>query len=225
LGAQQTQEIEQERVESSTATADAIAQATVARKTEVAEETQTAREEAARASTATSIALTATAMPTPTATATPRSTSTPAPTSTPLPTPTPTPVPIGTTADAPAPIGTTLDVDGLAVTVQSAYFDYGFANAIPRGGYKVLILQVAFKNDSDGGKSYSAASFSGIDANTKVGYDAVTLENVGVLLQDGNLEPGEYVSGTVLLEVQETATDVIVKFDPNMFTTDDLYWS
>ena len=80
-------------------------------------------------------------MPTSTSSPTPRPTSTPAPTPTPLPPPTPTPVPIGTTVEAPAPLGTTLTADGLAVTVESAYFDYSFANAIPRGGYKVLICR------------------------------------------------------------------------------------
>jgi hypothetical protein len=186
---------------------------------QVAAQTKVARGGAAAAASATSVSLPATAMPTPTPTATPH------PTSTPLPTPTPPPAPIGTTLDAPAPIGTTLTADGLAVTVESAYFDYGFANAIPRGGYKVLIMQVTIRNDGDRNERYDAASFSGIDANTDVGYDPVTLEDVGVLLRDGDLEPGEFVSGTVLIEVQETATNVIVKFDPNMFTTDDLYWS
>jgi hypothetical protein len=138
----------------------------------------------------------------------------------------PTEVPaLGSSVDSPVPIGATLEADGLAVTVQSAYFDYSFANAIPRGGYKVLILQVGLKNVSDRNQRYDAAAFSGIDADTNANYNAVTLENVGVLLYDGDLDPGEYVSGTVLIEVQETATNVIVKYDPNMFTTDDLYWS
>ncbi len=111
------------------------------------------------------------------------------------------------------------------MTVESAYFDYGFANAIPRGGYKVLIAQVSLRNDSDGDQRYDAANFSGIDAVTDVTYDPVTLDDVGVLLRDGTLQPGEFVSGTILIEVQETATNVIIKYDPNMFTTDDLYWS
>lgn len=256
--AQQTQEAQQARIDEGTATAAAIAEATVARQTEiadatrtamqfstataearatalanatteqttqVAEKTQVAREATVAAEMATSVSLTATAMPTPTETATPRPTATPAPTATPLPTPTPTPVPIGTTVETPAPLGTTLTADGLAVTVESAYFDYGFANAIPRGGYKVLIIQVTIRNDGDGNEHYDAANFSGIDANTNANYDPVTLDDVGVLLRDGNLEPGEFVSGTVLIEVQETAANVIIKYDPAMFTTEDLYWS
>ena len=112
----------------------------------------------------------------------------------------------------------------MAVTVESGYFDYGFANAIPRGGYKVLILQVTIENVSDDEKSYAAANFSGEDVDTGNGYDAVTLEDVGVLLGNDSLDPGEYVSGTVLLEVQETATQVIVKYDPQRGDPDDLYW-
>lgn len=117
-----------------------------------------------------------------------------------------------------------LEAEGLAVTVESAYFDTSFAGAIPRGGYKVLILQATIKNVSDGIQHYDAAGFSGIDANTGAHYDPVTLEDIGVLLRDGELESGEFVSGTALIEVQETSTNVIIKYDPAMFSTDDLYW-
>lgn len=229
--AHQTRVVEDTRIaraeaeQASTATAVAIVNATAEQATHVVEQTQVARSAIAVAETSTSVSLTATTMPTPTATATPPPTPTPVPTATPLPTATPTPVPIGSAVDVPAPLGTTLTADGLAVTVESAYFDYGFANAIPRGGYKVLIAQVTIRNDGDGNQSYNASSFSGIDANTNVSYNPVTLDNVGVLLRDGSLQPGQYVSGTVLIEVQETATNVIIKYDPNMFTTEDLYWS
>lgn len=110
------------------------------------------------------------------------------------------------------------------MTVDSAYFDFGFAGAIPRGGYKILILGVTIENISDGDKSYSEAKFSGIDSKSGATYNAVTLDDVGVLLRDGELQPGQYVSGTVLIEVQETSTGVIVKYDPAMFSTEDLYW-
>jgi hypothetical protein len=142
----------------------------------------------------------------------------------PEPTPTPEPDPLGRSAENPAPIGTTVEEDGLAVTINSAYYDYGFANAIPRGGFKVLIMQVTIANNSDGSKSYAASNFSGQDATTGAGYNAVTLDDVGVLLGSGSLDPGEYVTGTVLVEVQETAFQVIVQYDPVMFDPNDLYW-
>jgi hypothetical protein len=147
------------------------------------------------------------------------------PTERPVPTPTPTPAP-GSSQSNPAPVGTTLESQGLAVTVNSAYFDYGFANAIPRGGYKVMILGVTFDNVSDQNRGYEASRFSGIDAVTGNTYDPVTLENVGVLLTDGDLQPGEYVSGTALIEVQESATSVIIKYDADiMGDEEDMYWS
>ncbi len=151
----------------------------------------------------------------------------PDPTATPEPEPTevPTPTPAaGTSLNNPVPIGTTLEGDGLAVTVLSAYYDFSFANAIPRGGYKLLIAEVSIENVGDGGHGYAAADFSGEDADTGVGYNAVTLDNVGVLLGSGDLEPGEFVSGTVLIEVQETAARVILKYDPRVFDPNDLFW-
>lgn len=150
-----------------------------------------------------------------------------APTSIPTerPLPTPTPVPLGATVDNPAPLGTTLESQGLAVTVNSAYFDYGFAGAIPRGGYKVLILGVTIENVSENNRGYTASRFSAIDPTTGNIYDPVTLEDVGVLLTNGDLQPGEFVSGTALVEVQETATNVIIKYDVDYLGDEDLYWS
>ena len=141
------------------------------------------------------------------------------------PIPTPTQVPLGFSLDNPAPLGTTLESQGLTVTVDSAYFDVGFANAIPRGGYKVLILGVTIENVSDGDLGYAASRFSGIDAVTRNTYDPVTIDDVGVLLTDGNLQPGEFVSGTALVEVQETATNVIIKYDVDILGDEDMYWS
>ena len=141
-----------------------------------------------------------------------------------VPLPTPTPVPIGLAQENPAPIGTTLEQQELAVTVTSAYFDYGFANAIPRGGYKVLIISATFQNNSDRDLGYEASRFSAIDANNGNTYDPVTIDNVGVLLTGGNLQPGEYVSGTALVEVQETASNVIIKYDVDIRGDDDMYW-
>ena len=110
------------------------------------------------------------------------------------------------------------------MTVTGAYFDYGFATAIPRGGYKVLIISATFQNNSDRDLGYKASRFSAIDANTGNTYDPVTLDNVGVLLTDGELQPGEYVSGTALVEVHETASSVIVKYDVDINGDDDMYW-
>lgn len=141
-----------------------------------------------------------------------------------IPLPTPTPIPIGLAQSNPAPIGTTLESQGLAVTVTGAYFDYGFAGAIPRGGYKVLIIAATFQNNSDNNLSYDAGRFYAIDADNGNTYNPVTLDNVGVLLTDGSLQPGEYVSGTALVEVQETASNVIIKYDVDFMGDDDMFW-
>lgn len=138
--------------------------------------------------------------------------------------PTPTPVPVGLSQNNPAPIGTTLEQQQLAVTVTGAYFDYSFANAIPRGGYKVLIISATIQNNSDRNLGYRASRFSAIDADNGNTYNPVTLDNVGVLLTDGDLQPGEYVSGTALVEVQETASNVIIKYDVDINGDDDMYW-
>jgi len=110
------------------------------------------------------------------------------------------------------------------VSVDSAYFDTRFGNAIPRGGHKVLILNVTMTNVDSSDRSYNEADFSGIDTATKAVYDAVTIDNAGVLLHDGNLRPGQYVSGIVLIEVQDSATSVVIKYNVDILGDDDLYW-
>ena len=89
-----------------------------------------------------------------------------------------------------------------------------------------MILGVTIENVSDENRGYDASHFSGIDAVTGNTYNPVTLENVGVLLTDGDLQPGEYVSGTALIEVQESATSVIIKYDADIVgDEEDMYWS
>lgn len=110
------------------------------------------------------------------------------------------------------------------MAVDSAYFDYSFGGSIPRGGYKVLILNVTMTNVADSDRGYDEAHFSGIDATTGVTYDAVTIDDAGVILHDGGLQPGQYVSGVVLIEVQESAGDVIIKYNVDHLGDDDLYW-
>lgn len=110
------------------------------------------------------------------------------------------------------------------MSVDSAYFDYSFGGAIPRGGYKVLILSVTMTNVTDRNRGYDEANFSGIDATTGVAYKAVTIEDAGVLLHDGDLQPGQYVSGVVLIEVQESAGNVVIKYNADLMGDEDLYW-
>lgn len=88
----------------------------------------------------------------------------------------------------------------------------------------MLIISATFQNNSAQDLGYKASRFSAIDANNGNTYDPVTLDNVGVLLTDGNLQPGEYVSGIALVEVQETAANVIIKYDVDINGDEDMYW-
>jgi hypothetical protein len=93
----------------------------------------------------------------------------------------------------------------------------------PKRGYKYLVLEVRIKGTEEDGHLYSSTNFSGEDAKTGAGYDSEFFISVDVLGSD-TLSRGEYVIGTVVLEVQETARQIIVKYDPNQITLDDLYW-
>jgi hypothetical protein len=85
-------------------------------------------------------------------------------------------------------------------------------------------LDVRIEGTGPSDHHYGASNFSGEDPDTGAGYDSAFVFG-GDTLGSDTLSRGEYVTGTVVLEVQETAQRVIVKYDPVMFDPDDLFWS
>jgi micrococcal nuclease len=126
-------------------------------------------------------------------------------------------------ADNPAPLGTAVETDGQRITVTDAFFssDYGFAT--PKGGYVFLVLSVRIENVGDGDHGYDEARFSAKDLDTDATFDD-TFTLADNPLGDGELSPREWVEGTVVLEVQESATRVRVKYDAKLIGAGEAYW-
>jgi hypothetical protein len=138
------------------------------------------------------------------------------------PAPTATAVP-GTTAQHPAPFGEKLTGGGVSVELSNGRFANEFGYSEPKGGYKYLIFDTRIEGTDNKEHGYGQMDFSGEDAKSHAGYDSALVFGNGALGSD-RLSHGEYVTGSVALEVQETAKSVIIKYDPNQFTSDDLYW-
>ena len=134
-----------------------------------------------------------------------------------------TPTPQAGDADRPAQIGDTVTKDGLAVTITDAFFsdEYGFST--PKGGYDFLVIEVTVENVGDEDMGYYDDQFAAIDYDTGAEFDDtfVLAENP---LGSGELSPGEYVTGVVVPEVQETARRVRVKYATSIFGGENLYW-
>jgi hypothetical protein len=148
------------------------------------------------------------------------------PTDTPSPTPTIVPTPTiepGTAAENPAPFDQAVETDEVRVRVSNGRFESKVGFSKPKGGYKYLVFDARIEGMSTDETSYGQMSFSGQDADTGAGYDSEFIFTDNALGSD-KLSKGEYVTGEVALEVQETAKRVIVKYDPNQFTPGDLYW-
>lgn len=126
--------------------------------------------------------------------------------------------------DDPADIGATLRGDGLAVTVGSAEFATELGSNTPKGGYKFLVVETRIKNVGDKDHTYASSDFSAQDGKTRAGFDSVFVLDDG-MLDSGTLSPGEYVTGNVVFEVQETTRQALVKFDPDKLTEEDLFWA
>ena len=145
------------------------------------------------------------------------------------PTPTVAPAPmetqaLGTSSENPAPFFETVTNGGSSVTPLNGYFATAYGYSTPKGGYKYLVIDATIECAGPDECNFNAMYFSGEDADTGAGYDSVVFVMADGMLGSDTLSPGEYVTGTVLLEVQETASRVIVKYDPKQFDTNDLYW-
>ena len=141
----------------------------------------------------------------------------------------PTPIPtetqaLGTSSETPAPFFETVTNGGSSVTLLNGYFATAYGYSTPKGGYKYLVIDTTIECAGPDECNYNSMNFSGEDADTGAGYDSVVFVMADGMLGSDTLSPGEYVTGTVLLEVQETASRVIVKYDPKQFDTNDLYW-
>jgi endonuclease YncB( thermonuclease family) len=128
--------------------------------------------------------------------------------------------------DLPADPGTPLITDGQEITVADPFFTYDLNFSTPKGGYVFLVVYVTIKNVDDPGKThgYEESRFSAKDLDTGANFDD-TFAFADQPLGFGELSPGEFVSGQVVLEVQDTATRIRVKYDPkSLGSGDEVYW-
>jgi len=125
--------------------------------------------------------------------------------------------------DAPAVAGETIDVGGVFVTLNSYYYSYVDAlGSAAKGGYKYVIVNVTITNLKTTDKyRFNESDFAGKDLNTAADYDD-TFAFLNSPLGSGELSPTEYATGEVAIEVQETATNVRVKYTVDSGKA--LYW-
>jgi micrococcal nuclease len=123
----------------------------------------------------------------------------------------------------PASVGEAVSVKGVRASLDSYY--YASTDALgtaPKGGYMYLMVSVTIVNDRESGKfNYSSGQFAAKDLITDADYDD-EFAFLDAYLDSGELSPGEYVTGQVALEIQESATDVRLKF--NVESDFSLYW-
>ena len=125
--------------------------------------------------------------------------------------------------DDPALAGELIQVKGVQAVLNSYYYSYVDAlGSAAKGGYKYVIVNVTLINVRETGKyRFTDSSFAGKDLDTAADYDD-TFAFLNTPIGSGELSPTEYASGEVAIEVQETATNVRVKY-----TVEDefaLYW-
>ena len=115
--------------------------------------------------------------------------------------------------DDPAVAGETVQVKGVQATLNSYYFSaVDVLGSAAKGGYKYLIANVTITNVRESGKySFSSNKFAGKDLDTAADYDD-TFAFLESPIDSGELSPGEYAVGDVAVEVQETATNVRLKY-------------
>jgi hypothetical protein len=125
--------------------------------------------------------------------------------------------------DQPAQVGEAVAVKGVRVSLDSYYYSYTDALGTgPKGGYLYLFIAVTVVNERAEGKyNYSDRKFAAKNLDNDADYDD-EFAFLDSPLGSGELSPGEYVSGQVALEIQETATNVRLKY--NVEGDYSLYW-
>lgn len=140
----------------------------------------------------------------------------------------PTPTPELGEEDLPAELGTTLSGGGVAVTTSFNGIYYNFNGSTPRGGYVFLVLDVTIENVDESGDNhgYDEQRFSAEDLDTGADFEHedYLLGPSLAQLQSGDLSTGEYVSGQAVLEVQETATTLRIRYRTANFGGEELHW-
>jgi micrococcal nuclease len=125
--------------------------------------------------------------------------------------------------DQPGVFGETLVAERLAVTVSEPFVSWDYNYMTPKGGYKFLIFTVNMEYHGDGKKAYSAGRFEARDLDTDAKHKETPLL-FEQPLDSGELSTHSYVWGHVGLEIQETATDLLVQYQLDDWGDVFMYW-
>jgi len=125
--------------------------------------------------------------------------------------------------EAPGVFGEELVGESVGVTLSDPFVTYDYNFSTPKGGYKFLIFNASIVNYGDDKKQYASGRFQAKDLDTGADHKE-TFVLLDQPLGSGNLSTGSYVYGQVALEVQETATNLAVKYQVSSFGDISLYW-
>lgn len=116
--------------------------------------------------------------------------------------------------DDPAVVGEAIQVKGVQAVLNSYYFSWGDAVGLPpTGGYKFLMLNLTFTNLRESGDfNYLWDKIAGKDLDTGADYDNPDSIYLSAGSETAELSPGEYAIVETAVEVQETATNIRVKY-------------
>lgn len=129
----------------------------------------------------------------------------------------------GTIAN-PAPFGAVLVAPDVSVTPSGGGFTPEFGGLTAQDGFTFFVFDVLLEATGTNDHDYSPDNFLGQDAATGTPYASVIVDGAGAL-GDGTLAPGDSVSGTVVLEVEEAAAQLLVTYDPDLNADgDELVW-
>lgn len=125
--------------------------------------------------------------------------------------------------DQPGVFGEALTADRLTVTVSEPFESWDYDYSTPKGGYKFLVFTVNMEYLGDGKKDYSSGRFEARDLDTDAKHKETPLL-FEQSLDSGSLSTHSYVWGQVALEVQETATDLLVQYQLDSYGEVFMYW-
>lgn len=119
-------------------------------------------------------------------------------------------------------VGEEITLDGATLIVNAVEKSAGEKYDTPQNGNEYVIVEVTIKNSGTSDLSYNPLYFSMQNSKGQITNYTFTMVNSDTALSSGSLASGGEVSGTLAFEQPIDDTSLILKYEPNLFSSKEI---
>lgn len=116
-------------------------------------------------------------------------------------------------------VGEEITLDGATLIVNTVEKSTGTQYDSPQSGNEYVIVEVTIKNSGTSDLSYNPLYFSMQNSKGQITDYSFTMVNSDTALSSGSLASGGEVSGTIAFEQPIDDAGLILKYEPNLFSS------